>query len=110
MRLSVSTYNILSSSLSPPSHFPSYPPSVLNPSTRWDLISSRITQSCTAGSVICLQEVCCQYASKLHPLFASQNYAFIPSNYGTRFNNYMGVGVAYPMDRFNLDGNQSDIR
>jgi len=36
----------------------------------------------------------------LHTFFASKDYTFINSNYGSRNNNFMGVGIAFPTKKF----------
>jgi endonuclease/exonuclease/phosphatase family metal-dependent hydrolase len=53
--------------------------------------------------VICLQEVCSEFAGGLHPFFAKRGYQFLTAAYGTRFNGYMGVGVAVPSSLFSIE-------
>eukprot|EP01036_Dinobryon_divergens_P025797 gene25796-34382_t len=93
----VVTYNILSSSLSPPNHFPSCKPEYCDPDHRFDLILHKLDEECENSSIICLQEVSMKWAGTLHQYFASKGYYFIHALYGTKWNGYMGVGIAVPL-------------
>lgn len=42
------------------------------------------------------------WAGPLHTLFAAHGYHFVVSLYGGSFNGYMGVGVAVPLDTFDV--------
>ncbi|CAM9771725.1 unnamed protein product, partial [Hapterophycus canaliculatus] len=52
------------------------------------------------GSVICLQEVGVEWAGDLHVFFMAKGYTFITALYGKHFNNYMGVALAWPVDKY----------
>jgi len=49
-----------------------------------------------------MQELSLEWTGKLHCFFASRNYYLITTQYGNKFNGYMGVGIAYPMSKFIL--------
>lgn len=102
--LRVATYNILSSSLSAPSYFTMCSPDHLEPETRIKKCISRINDEVDKNAIVCLQEVSQTYLNNIHPYFASKNYHVIASNYGNKFNNYMGVTLAYPVDKYILLG------
>lgn len=48
-------------------------------------------------AIIKLQEVSHSWAGPLHVYLAKNNYQFVYAPYGKHWNNYMGVGVAYPI-------------
>jgi hypothetical protein len=54
-------------------------------------------------AVICLQEVSTLWAGALHVYFASKGYSFTTALYGKKFNGYMGVGMAVPMDTYDIE-------
>ncbi len=51
-------------------------------------------------TIFCLQEVCYPFASALHAFFARKGYHFVTGLYGKKFNGYMGIGIAYPLQHF----------
>lgn len=55
-------------------------------------------------AIICLQEVSLTCAGVLHSYFASKGYHFVTGLYGNKFNGYMGVGVAVPLDKYSIEG------
>ena len=50
--------------------------------------------------IFCLQEVSYEWSGRLHAFFANRGYHMITELYGKRFNNYMGVAMAYPLEAF----------
>jgi len=42
------------------------------------------------------------WAGEMHTFFANRNYHFITALYGKKFNNYMGIAIAIPLDRFQI--------
>ncbi|KAL7481277.1 hypothetical protein ACHAW6_006955 [Cyclotella cf. meneghiniana] len=117
--LRVLSYNVLSSKLARPSHFTTTDPDHLDASNRLPLIltkleneinrgfaSSHGTEQTTASSspppptIICLQEIDHTFTSALHVFFANRGYHFVTGLYGKKFNGYMGVGIAYPSNKF----------
>lgn len=57
----------------------------------------------STSSIICLQEISLDWVGNLHPYFAANNYYLVTSNYGNKFNGYMGVGIAIPMAKYQLE-------
>lgn len=121
MSLRVVSYNVLSSHLASPSHFNKCDPEHLDASNRFakviQKLKSEIRQDSTATTtstkegeegkkklpvVFCLQEISHDWAGKFHTFFASENYHFITGLYGKKFNGYMGIGIAFPSDKFQL--------
>uniref|UniRef100_A0A7S1G458 Endonuclease/exonuclease/phosphatase domain-containing protein n=1 Tax=Bicosoecida sp. CB-2014 TaxID=1486930 RepID=A0A7S1G458_9STRA len=98
------TYNLLSDSLCSPKSwaFKTRDPADLDPDTRYARIEGKLEPHTTRRAIIALQEVSRKWAGKLHVFFAARRYLFIVSHYGGYFNGYMGVGVAVPMDAFEL--------
>uniref|UniRef100_A0A7S1V4M6 Endonuclease/exonuclease/phosphatase domain-containing protein n=1 Tax=Grammatophora oceanica TaxID=210454 RepID=A0A7S1V4M6_9STRA len=50
--------------------------------------------------VVCLQEVSYDWAGQFHTFFANKGYQLVTGLYGRKFNGYMGVAMAYPMEAF----------
>jgi hypothetical protein len=103
----VVSYNVLSSHLSSPSHFISCDPKHLAAENRLPKVKAKLNSEIAseAGSsrpIICLQEISQSWEGPLHVFFASHNYHFITGLYGRKFNNYMGIGIAYPCDKYDL--------
>lgn len=98
LKVRVATYNVLSSALAGPTHFTSCDPSNLEFEQRLPRVISKIEDETKLRAIICLQEVSHEFAGPLHAFFAKNNYQFVSGLYGSRFSNYMGVGLALPMD------------
>ena len=103
----VVTYNVLSSHLAEPTYFTHCDPENLDADTRLARVMEKLDAECARGAVIGLQEVSMSWSGRLHAYFAKRGYAFIVSLYGKPFNNYMGVGLAVPLDVYELVG--SDV-
>ena len=98
----ITTYNVLSSRLAPPDHFPSSKPEHLNSEYRFKLLTKKLSEEIESNAVICLQEVSMEWAGRLHTFFAQNNYRFVTALYGRYFNGYMGVATAWPDEKFEL--------
>eukprot|EP01134_Creolimax_fragrantissima_P001361 CFRG1361T1 len=96
----VTSYNILSSHLCEPSHFRTCDPEHLDYRNRQQIILKKLTPEIEKKSIICLQEVSRTFAGALHVHFAKHNYHFVTGLYGKRFNDYMGVGIAWSTDTY----------
>ena len=96
------TYNILSSNLASPSHFKNCNPSDLDKEVRLDRIKKVLLKEIANESIIALQEVSVYYSSQLQLFFNDHNYYFFNNNYGSKFSDYMGVGLAFPRWKYDL--------
>jgi len=94
------SYNILSSHLSDPEYYTACDPANLDPDTRLARTIAKLDLETQQKSIVCLQEVSISWAGKLHKFFADRNYYFVTGQYGNPFNNYMGVGIAWPLDKY----------
>lgn len=56
--------------------------------------------SAAPPTIFCLQEIDYTFTSELHAFFAQRGYHFVTGLYGKKFNGYMGVGIAYPLNDF----------
>ena len=65
--------------------------------------SKKPTTTTTTTVIFCLQEVSYEWSGRLHAFFANRGYHMITELYGKRFNNYMGVAMAYPLDAFETE-------
>eukprot|EP00397_Hematodinium_sp_SG-2012_P056232 GEMP01069215.1.p1 GENE.GEMP01069215.1~~GEMP01069215.1.p1 ORF type:complete len:329 (-),score=41.54 GEMP01069215.1:183-1169(-) len=96
MKIKVVTYNILAASLAPPARFPACRPEHLDPEARFKKILKKLELQVMARAIVCLQEISLQWTGPLTQFFHNNDYHFIYSNYGRRFSDYMGIGIAYP--------------
>mmetsp|Transcript_31103 Transcript_31103/g.38413 ORF Transcript_31103/g.38413 Transcript_31103/m.38413 type:complete len:353 (+) Transcript_31103:113-1171(+) len=102
------TYNVLSQTLCRPSHFHKNDPLDLVPETRFQRLLEKLKPEVEKQSVLTLQEVSQKWAGKLHTFFARNNYHFVVRLYGSAFSDYMGVGIAIPLENFTIL--QTDIQ
>ena len=98
----IASYNVLSNHLASSSYFIYCTPEYLDSEYRFNGLRAKLEREISEKSIVCLQEVSHQWAGRLHAFFASKNYYFVTGLYGNKFNGYMGVGVAVPLDRYEL--------
>ena len=96
------TYNVLASHLAEPSHFRHCQPEFLDRDYRMKLIKETLLAEMRQHSVIALQEIGQEWAEELHAFFIQHGYYFICRHYGSKFNDYMGVGLAVPLDTYDV--------
>lgn len=101
LNLRVVSYNVLSSHLADPSHFPTLNPDHLPAENRLPLVLEKLDEEIKQNSLICLQEVSHDWAGSLHAHFAQRGYHLVTGLYGKKFNGYMGVAVAWPTAAMN---------
>jgi exonuclease III len=82
-----------------PEYYYKCQPQYLKTDHRWNLIQSELEQEIVRheNTIICMQEVCLGFLPKLELFFRRLNYTFFHNLYGTRGDNYMGVGMAIPV-------------
>lgn len=106
LSIRVVSYNVLSSKLASPWHHIKSDPKYLKKSYRLPKILKKIGDELSMGQkkgipvIFCLQEVSLEWVGEFHTFFAQHRYSFIPALYGGKFNGYMGIATAYPLDRF----------
>uniref|UniRef100_A0A6T1E2S6 Endonuclease/exonuclease/phosphatase domain-containing protein n=1 Tax=Alexandrium monilatum TaxID=311494 RepID=A0A6T1E2S6_9DINO len=98
----VVTYNLLSPPLATPSHFPKCAPEDVDHRNRFPKILARLEGEVAARAVIGLQEVNLGWAGQLHAFFAERGYTAVFAQYGKTPNGYMGVMLAWPTARFEV--------
>lgn len=96
----VVSYNILSSSLAAPSHFPECKPLDLEGSTRLKRVLMKLEAPVASRSIICLQEVSLAWSGELHHFFSSRGFHLMLASHGSHFSGYMGEGLAFPLDLY----------
>jgi len=99
----VATYNVLSSSLCEPDYYSHCDPANLLPANRLEKLKALLSNEMDQGTILCLQEVSELWAAQLHALFQANGYHFVHRLYGSPFNGYMGVGIAFPNARYELE-------
>lgn len=107
MKLSIRvvSYNVLSSHLASPTHFTTLLPEHLEARNRLPVVLNKLQDELNNLSkdtrcLFCLQEVSHDWAGAFHTFFANQGYHMVTGLYGKRFNGYMGIALAYPIDAF----------
>jgi len=98
----VVSYNVLSSHLSQSWYYWHNNPEDLDPPKRLKRVLKKLQPMVQRGAIICLQECSMNWTSSLHAFFQRRGYYFIHSLYGKQFNGYMGVGIAFPSKRYDL--------
>jgi len=108
--LRVYSYNLLSSSLASPGYFRHCTPSNLDSSARLKKILAKLQVETTNKSIICLQELTRSWEGPLHVFFEQRGYQLVTGLYGRAFNGYMGVAMAYPMDKYEAKDVEVQVR
>jgi endonuclease/exonuclease/phosphatase family metal-dependent hydrolase len=98
----VVTYNVLSSHLADPGYFTHCDAENLDADVRLGRVMAKLDAETARRAVVGLQEVSMSWAGPLHAYFAAKGYHFVVSLYGKPFNNYMGVGLAVPLDAYEV--------
>lgn len=99
----VVSYNVLSSHLASPSYFSTLDPEHLYADKRLPLVLKKLDEEISSSKssvVVCLQEVSNDWAAAFHTWFANRGYHLVTGLYGKKFNGYMGIAVAYPIQDF----------
>lgn len=65
-------------------------------------VLSKLEDETQQLSIICLQEISHDFTGPLHTFFAKRKYHFVTGLYGSKFSNYMGIGLAIPLDKFEI--------
>lgn len=102
-RVNVATYNALSSHLCSAEYYASTKPEYCEPSYRLHQLFSKLESQVATGAVICLQEISITWDGPLTEFFLRRGYCFIPGRYGKKFNGYMGVAVAVPLQKYEVN-------
>lgn len=101
--LKVVTYNVLSAALCTTDYY-GLGAEICDQANRFPRVCEKLDKWVKdGGTIICLQEVALDWSGRLHTYFAKKGYYFIVSNYGSRSNGYMGVGIAFPLSEYTLE-------
>ena len=82
----VASYNVLSSSLCAPSYYTNCEEKFCSSKYRFERLLTKLKGEMDKNSVVCLQEVSLLWSGKLFTFFEANDYTFVVSNYGHRFN------------------------
>jgi hypothetical protein len=77
----------------------------LDPPTRLGRVLAKLQRQIDASggrAIIALQEVSMKWVGPLDLWFTQRGYKFVASLYGNNRNDYMGVGMAYPVAAYTL--------
>lgn len=99
----VVSFNVLSPPLANPKHFKYCDPADLDPHVRLERVLKKLQTPVSERAIICLQEVALSWAGPLHTFFAKHGFHVVLGTYGSYFNGYMGVALAFPTDVFDAD-------
>jgi len=98
----VATYNVLSSELCEPWHFVASDPRDLDPLVRIGRVKAKIEEEIKQKSIVCLQEVSHEWYGELFQQLTESKYAYVHDSYGWKGNGFMGVGIAFPTEKYSL--------
>jgi len=96
----ISQYNVLCPKLASKERFPKCDEKALDPSLRLTSILNKLKEEIEQNSVICLQELGRSWHGDFHDFFQKHKYHMIYSSYGSWKCDYMGVAIAYPMEKY----------
>ena len=99
----VTTYNVLSSNLAGADYFRNCNPQYLESEYRFEKLKEKLNKETSLNSIICLQELSQTWTGKLHTYFANKGYYLTTALYGNKFNGYMGIGIAIPLNSYNIE-------
>lgn len=100
MTVRIVSYNILVPVYADrPEYYTKCDPKYLKTNHRMNLIINELEQEINhhENTIICLQELSLPVLPELELFFRRMNYSFFHHLYGTRSNDYMGVGMAIPL-------------
>lgn len=103
----VVSYNILSDKLCNSEHYIHSNPIHLENNYRYKQITNKFKSEIKLNSIICLQEVSQSWKRRLIPFFNERGYQICEGQYGTHFNGYMGVFMAWPKHKYSSIKKQS---
>mmetsp|Transcript_8656 Transcript_8656/g.10219 ORF Transcript_8656/g.10219 Transcript_8656/m.10219 type:complete len:121 (-) Transcript_8656:7-369(-) len=98
-RFRVCTYNVLCSSLCNVTVYSFCKPENVHPEVRWIRLMEKLEDEVNRQAIICLQEVSALWEGRLHRFFSSNEYYYIHSGYGSKYSDYMGVGIAFSLKK-----------
>eukprot|EP00933_Yihiella_yeosuensis_P049399 TRINITY_DN4626_c0_g1_i2.p1 TRINITY_DN4626_c0_g1~~TRINITY_DN4626_c0_g1_i2.p1 ORF type:complete len:582 (-),score=80.72 TRINITY_DN4626_c0_g1_i2:69-1814(-) len=101
-KVEVVTWNILSSSLCTHDYYRHNDPEDLDSPKRLRRVFKKLQGPVERGAVLCLQECSERWTGHLHAWFQQRNYHFVTSLYGYQITGWMGVGIAFPSRKFEL--------
>ncbi len=99
----LATYNVLNPALVSPTRQVQCEPRFLDASYRLAQVLRKLGPEIEAGAVIGLQELCLEWSSALHVLFAAHDYHFLTAHFDSKVMGHMGVGLAFCRRRFALE-------
>ncbi|CAJ1366240.1 unnamed protein product, partial [Effrenium voratum] len=77
-------------------------PKDLDNDVRFQRVKEKLEAKMESNAVICLQELSLDWSGRLHTFFQKRQYYMTSTNYGHEKDDYMGVGIAFPMRSFEL--------
>ena len=96
------SWNVLSDALCTQSHYFRSPPEAVDNTRRLELVKLRCLDQIKLGSIISLQEVSSKWAEELRIFFKDHGYRFLICLYGSAFSGNMGVGIAWPSQKYEV--------
>jgi hypothetical protein len=98
----ITSYNVLSSCLAEATHFTSCNPKYLDKDYRLNKLFEKLLPEISMQAVINLQEISNEWGGRLCAFFSQHQYHFFTALYGREFNGFMGVGIAVPMEKYDI--------
>jgi hypothetical protein len=102
LEVDVVSYNLLCSHQSAHRDLPRCERDACDPKKRLTRVRQKLHPHLVAGRILCLQELSRSWHDDLLPYLANYEYTLVAGLYGNARNNYMGVAVAFPHDKYDL--------
>lgn len=102
----VCSFNVLSTAFS--RDMVSAEPSSVDNKNRFELLQKVLMSEIKMRAVICLQELSLSWQGKLAYFFAKENYALVWTGYEGPRAHFMGVGIAYSREHYELISSQTE--
>jgi len=98
----VVSYNLLSQKLCQPEWYVHCASASIDPHKRRERLEKKLIPLLEENAVICLQELSASFAAHLVVLFERHGYHLVHDQYAGKSSGFMGVGIAYPRARYEL--------
>lgn len=96
MLVNIVTFNGLSSAYSNSETYPKLETKYLSNQFRFELFKNHLREWTNKDYIILLQELSLSWSNELILFFEQFNYKFVYTHYGNKYNDFMGIGIAYP--------------
>jgi len=102
LELDVVTYNVLCPQLCGLKDYPECTAEALDADARQQRVWCKLESHIVKRRIVCLQELSRTWYAELLPLLLANRYMIVSAHYGFEGNDFMGVAILYPSDKYDL--------